>query len=74
MLGRLLGAVTVPKPEEIDQRARVATESFLKIHGRPNGGRVRWRKNPGTVEAHTGNSGWLALHCEDADRTNFAHD
>lgn len=35
MLGRLLGAVNVPKPEEIDRRARAATDSFLKIHGGP---------------------------------------
>jgi AcrR family transcriptional regulator len=35
MLGRLLGAVSVPKPAEIDRRARVATEAFLSLHGQP---------------------------------------
>jgi hypothetical protein len=42
MLSRLLGAVSVPRPEEIDRRARVATESFLKIHAKPtHAGRKR---------------------------------
>jgi len=35
MLSRLLGAITVPKPAEIDQRAREATGSFLKLHAMP---------------------------------------
>jgi len=35
MLSRLLDAVDVPKPEEIGRRARVATESFLKIYAKP---------------------------------------
>jgi hypothetical protein len=35
MLSRLLDAVNVPKPAEIGQRARVATESFLTLYGKP---------------------------------------
>ncbi len=34
MVKRLLGAVAVPKPAEIDRRARAATEAFLKLHAR----------------------------------------
>lgn len=32
LLTRLLGITSVPKPAEIDRRARVATEAFLKLH------------------------------------------
>lgn len=35
LLNRLLGAVEVPKPAEIDQRAQVATRSFLTLYTKP---------------------------------------
>src|SRR5215472_5159442 len=35
MLSRLLGAVKVPKPEAIGQRARRATEAFLTLYAKP---------------------------------------
>jgi len=35
MLSRLLGAVKVPKPEAIGQRARMATEAFLTLYAKP---------------------------------------
>jgi AcrR family transcriptional regulator len=35
MLSRLLGAVNAPKSAEIDRRARVATDSFLKLYAKP---------------------------------------
>jgi len=35
MLNRLLGAIGVPKPTEIDRRAREATAAFLKLHAKP---------------------------------------
>jgi AcrR family transcriptional regulator len=35
MLNRLLGAIDVPKPAEIDRRAREATAAFLKLHAKP---------------------------------------
>ena len=38
ILSRLLGAVGTPHPDEIDQRARVATDAFLKLHGHPTSG------------------------------------
>jgi AcrR family transcriptional regulator len=39
MLSRLLGAVGVPKPAEIDRRARGAAEAFLKLYGIPTSDR-----------------------------------
>lgn len=35
IFGRLLGAITTPKPVEIEQRARAATEIFLKLYAGP---------------------------------------
>jgi AcrR family transcriptional regulator len=35
MLNRLLGAVNAPKSAEISKRARVATDSFLKLYAKP---------------------------------------
>jgi AcrR family transcriptional regulator len=35
MLNRLLGAAGVPKPAEIERRARSATEAFLKLYTNP---------------------------------------
>ena len=35
MLNRLLGAAGIPKPADIDRRARSATEAFLKLYANP---------------------------------------
>lgn len=40
MLNRLLGAVGVPKPAEIDRRARSATDAFLRLYANQASGLV----------------------------------
>jgi hypothetical protein len=35
MIGRLLGMAGVPKPAEIDKRARAAAEAFLRLYANP---------------------------------------
>jgi AcrR family transcriptional regulator len=38
LLTRLMGVAGVPKPAEIDRRARAATDAFLKLHGQSTAG------------------------------------